>query len=138
MATTTSVIIGSASFTDKSTIIRSRGEVSLVPNNVGADATLIGAFGMGIVSAEAFVAGTASIPLPFSDSDWVGWFMLRSFAYQYEFHSAVASLISSRSWEVDSKAMRKVGPNEVLVLMAESQVGAFNISMNIRTLIMLS
>jgi len=42
------------------------------------------------------------------------------------------------NFEVDSKAMRKVGENEVLVTIAESQGGAFNISTPLRTLVKFS
>ena len=45
---------------------------------------------------------------------------------------------ASKSYEVDSKGMRKVSDNETIVLMAESQQGAFQISMNFRMLLKLS
>ena len=40
--------------------------------------------------------------------------------------------------EVDSKAMRKVTDDETIVLVAESQVGAYKISMPLRLLLKLS
>jgi len=36
--------------------------------------------------------------------------------------------------EVDSKGMRKVSDNENMVMIAQSQAGAFNIAMHLRTL----
>jgi len=41
-------------------------------------------------------------------------------------------------FEVDSKAMRRMGPNKVLVGIAESQSGAYTISSPLRTLVKLS
>ena len=120
------------------TLVRSRGQVSLTGDATGtADSRVVGAFGMGIVSTDARAAGIASIPGPFSDSDWGGWAVLRPFSFVWEFGSNVGFARASVEIEVDSKAMRKIEANEELVFVAESQSGAFDISMPIRTLFML-
>ena len=112
--------------------------VTIRANVEGADLAIVGAIGCGIVSTEAFNAGVASIPEPFSDGDWGGWMVWRSFSYRLAFQSAVAVNFPDWAFEVDSKAMRKGGPNEVLVTVAESQVGAYQISAPLRTLVKLS
>ena len=123
---------------DRPTIVRTRGEVSVHPASAAADVSIVGAFGLAVVSTDAFAAGVASIPGPFDDADWEGWYVWRSFSFRYELLDATASLIFTRSWEVDSKAMRRLGTNTTCVAVAESQSGAFEISMPLRTLIKLA
>ncbi len=120
------------------TVIRNRGAISHTPEGFAADIEYVGAFGVGIVSAEAFAAGIASVPTPFTDADWAGWMVWRSFAYRYEFLDGTGSLLTVDTIEIDSKAMRKIGPNEVLAYVAESQIGAFRLMDGIRTLVKLS
>ncbi len=119
-------------------MIRTRGMVSIRPTDYSGSLTIAGAFGVGVVSTEAFVAGIASIPEPFSDADWAGWFVWRSFAFRFEFDTAAANLLGSWDFEVDSKAMRKIGPNNTIVTVAESQAGAFSCFSGLRRLIKLS
>ncbi len=120
------------------TIVRTRGNVS-IKTNVATALTFVGAFGVGVVSNDAFAAGVASIPGPFSDADWHGWFVWRSFSY-----SQIESGTGANVWqnhlnvEVDSKAMRRVSTNETVVLIAESQDDTFGISMPLRMLFKLS
>ena len=136
------VLIGSLSPTasgiGKPTVVRTRGQVSVKPTTYAADIETVGAFGIAIVSAQAFGIGITAIPGPFIDSDWDGWFVWRSFSFAYEFHDATASLLGSFQQEVDSKAMRKVSENETIVLVAESQSGGFDISFPIRMLLKLA
>ena len=120
------------------TIVRTRGFVSVKPEAVTADLDFTGAFGIGIVSEEAFNAGVGSMPEPFTDADWSGWFVWRSFAFDFEFEDATGINYPNWNFELDSKAMRRIGPNEVLVAIAESQSGAYRINAPTRTLIKLS
>ncbi len=144
VASTTKVIIAffrpeiTVPSIDKATIVRTRGQVSITFDSFAADKSIVGAYGAGIVSFDAFTAGVASVPGPFSDADWGGWYLWRSFTKNFEFFDATGSLLGSSEQEVDSKAMRKIGTSEVMVFVAESQSGAFNISMPLRTLIKLS
>ena len=119
------------------TLVRIRGMVTIAPTVVSADVSIVGAVGMGLVSEEAFAAGIASIPEPFTDADWGGWVMWRSFSYKFEFADATGVNFPNWSFEVDSKAMRKATANERLVTIAESQSGAFDISTPLRALTML-
>ncbi len=131
-------LTSSASFEEAATIVRSRGNVSIRPNAFTADVALVGAFGVAIVSTEAFNAGVTAIPEPFTDSDWGGWMVWRSFTYFFQFSDATGAQFNDWNFEVDSKAMRKLSPNETLVQIAESQGGAFQISTPLRHLIKLS
>ena len=127
-----------ASNMTRPTIVRSRGAVSHRFAAVTADVAYVGSIGWGIVSEDAFAAGVASIPGPESDPDWSGWYVWRSFAETFEFNDATGGLYTSRTIEIDSKAMRKMGTNERLVVVAESQSGAFSIAPRVRSLFKLS
>ncbi len=130
-------IISSASFDAPATIVRTRGNVAVIPQSFAADLNVFGAIGVGIVSDEAFNAGVASIPEPFADADWSGWYLWRSFSYTLELGDATSIMTVNWNFEVDSRAMRKVGSNETLVVVAESQGGAFSLFAGVRTLVKL-
>ncbi len=121
------------------TIVRTRGSFSFQPAAFSADVAIHGAYGIGVVSDQSFNAGVASMPEPFSDADWDGWFVWRSFTMAFEFQDATGTQFPVNiMYEIDSKAMRKVGPNETVVAIAESQSGAFNCADHTRLLFKLS
>ncbi len=138
VATGGATIVGFASFEEAVTAIRTRGMVSVRPQAFAAGVDVVGAIGLGIVSTEAFVAGIVSVPEPFNDADWGGWFVWRSFAYRFDFSTNEGALNFDWTFEVDSKAMRRITPNETVVMVAESQVGAYSIAMPLRMLVKLS
>jgi len=137
IASTGATIISSASFEAPATVVRTRGYVGIRPQSAAADVTMIGAIGVGIVSAEALAAGVASVPTPFRDADWGGWHVWRSFAFEFQFGDASGFILWDFGFEVDSKAMRKIASNEAIVVVAESQQGAFGLFDGMRTLIKL-
>lgn len=127
----------STTFETAATLVRTRGQISVQPGSFAADLNIVGAFGCGIVSAEAGAIGITAIPTPFRDADWGGWYVWRSFSLHLDVQSAIGFSLEMENFEVDSKAMRKVGQNESLVWVAESQAGAFDISTPLRQLIKL-
>ena len=141
VATTAQVLVASLPIDLTSlvrpTITRTRGLISIKPELFSADVDIVGCFGAGVVSQEAFDIGITAIPGPFDDADWSGWYVWQPFAFHFE-ETAGSSGLWSVELPIDSKAMRKVGPNEVLVFVAESQVGAFRIALPLRTLFKLS
>ena len=128
----------SANALAKPTVVRTRGDVALRASSVAADTSVIGAYGVAIVNTDAFVAGIASIPGPFDDAGWDGWFVWRSFSLSFEFGDSTGFGLIQMNQEVDSKAMWKISDNETMVLIAESQSGAYQISMPLRFLLKLS
>ena len=132
-------LISSFAFSEPAIVVRNRGMISVKPAAFTADLDIRGAFGMGIVSAEAFAAGVGSMPEPFSDADWGGWIVWRSFAWHFESGTASNDLTfpASTDFEIDSKAMRKASSNDVIVQIAESQGGAFNLFSGVRMLVKL-
>ena len=137
IASTASVLLSSLSFENPGTIVRTRGMISIRPGTTGADLDFVGAYGCGIVSAEALAIGATAIPSPFSDADWGGWMVLQPFAGRWEQATDIGRQIASWEYEIDSKAMRKVEPNSAMVFMVESGVGAFNFADPVRALQML-
>ncbi len=119
---------------DTGTVVRSRGEVGIVPASFAADVEIVGAYGIGIVSTQAFGIGITAIPHPFTDSDWDGWFVWRSFNYALEFQDAAGVRDATHRLEIDSKAMRKLEGDYTMVAVAESQSVAFRISAPVRHL----
>ena len=121
------------------TIVRTRGEIHVIPAAFAADVQIVGAFGMCVVSTDAAAAGIASIPGPFDDADWDGWFVWQSFGLTYNFDTAVSGRdVAGYRMEVDSKAMRKLGPNDTVAIVAESQSSAFQINSPLRMLVKLA
>ena len=138
VAATGSSLVATAPFTEPATLMRTRGAVSIIPDSTAADVSIVGAIGMAIVSTDAVGIGITAIPTPYADADWGGWFVWRSFAFRFESITQVGVLLGSWSLEIDSKAMRKITPNETMVIVAESQGGAFAITDGTRHLIKLT
>ena len=132
-----SIVESNATLTN-TTVVRTRGVFSIQPQAFAADLTIVGAYGIGIVSDVAFAAGAASIPGPYTDKDWGGWFVWEAFSYRFEFADATGILIASITKEIDSKAMRKVKSDETVVVMCESQAAALNVVSNFRMMVKLS
>ncbi len=124
------------------TIVRTRGVVGVRPaTGIETDVEITGAFGLAVVSDRAFAAGVASVPGPFTDASWDGWFVWHSFTYALEASAGAtptAVLDMANRLQVDSKAMRKISDEETIVLVAESQTNAFRIDMPLRLLMKLS
>ena len=122
------------------TVVRVRGLFFVHPTAFGADLSYDGAYGLGVVSDEALAAGAGSIPRPFDDDDWTGWLVHGYFNERIEFTADGASILMLpvQKTVIDSKAMRKVRPNEALVWMVESRVGAITAQLHARVLMMLS
>ncbi len=128
VADTGATLLSGLAFESPGTLIRTRGIFSIAPQTFAADLVIVGAYGIGIVSAEAFAAGVASIPEPASDADWGGWMVIEPFSFRTEFLDSTGVVFpSSFTVNVDSKAMRKVEPNSVAVVVVDSLAGAFNV-----------
>ena len=139
LASNASAIMQSNATLGGTTIVRTRGLLLVRPQGFGADLDMQGALGIGIVSDQAFAAGAGSVPGPWTDADWDGWFVWQPWALRVEFSDATGVLVPANvNWEIDSKAMRKVQFNETVVIVAESQAGAVIIETPFRMLIKLA
>ncbi len=122
----------------KTTIIRTRGMVSVRPEATTADLLFNGAFGVCVVNSDAFDAGIASIPGPWDDAGWDGWLVWGSFSYDLGWADNTGFRKVNQEYEVDSKGMRKISDVETLCLVGESHSGAFGINMALRHLFKLA
>ncbi len=120
------------------TVVRTRGILSITVASAVADIELVGALGFGIVSAQALAAGAGSIPGPYADAGWDGWFLHQFFSSRFESVDQTGVLILSWEHLLDSKAMRKLRDDDAIVVMVESQSAAMRASVQFRLLFKLS
>ena len=104
---------------DRATIVRMRGWCHFIMKTTDSGgAGWAGAIGLGIVSAASFAAGVASVPTPVTESGWPGWLYHRFFDVR-SITATIADGVNAAavdlSWELDSKAMRKLGADEVVL-----------------------
>ena len=96
----------------RATLVRTRGTILLtLSTGGGAGDGYIGSVGIGIVTLDAFTAGV--IPGPSQDPDWPGWLFHQEFAI-VEGAAGISNGSAFQRIDVDSKAMRKIGENEIL------------------------
>jgi len=122
----------------KPTVVRTRGQFLVFPTVETTSLTFNGAYGLGVFSDDALAAGAASMPGPWDQDDWTGWLVHGYFSGRLRVGTTDVDYPVPGSVSIDSKAMRKVGPNESLVWLAESEEGAVQINIQARVLLMLS
>jgi len=120
--------------TSRSTIIRTRGLLSISAGTEAADREIVGAMGMAVVSDQAAAAGAGSIPGPWSNQDWDGWFVWIAFAMSFGFTSAAGVLLEHVNFLFDSKAMRKFNSGESAVVMVETVAQSVRVAVPFRQL----
>jgi len=127
--TVLATVAGSASLLDQSftpvgageTVIRTRGLFGFKSDQIGANEDIMGAVGIGIVSAQAVSVGITAVPHPDTDSGWNGWLWHSYFASSLAFGTAVGFIGDNlRLITIDSKAMRKVGDEERVVVVIQN------------------
>ena len=103
------------------TVVRTRGILSIRTDQVIATEQPFGALGFMVVNENARVAGVASLLTPYTDALAEQWFV-----HQY-WHTGIlfgdATGIQAppfREYVFDSKAMRKVGEGEAIVILLEN------------------
>ena len=103
------------------TLIRTRGMLGIQSDQSGALEDQLVAFGIGVVSAQAVSVGITAIPHPGTDAAWGGWLYHTFLFATYLFISGVGSEPQfMTSHVIDSKAMRKTGDEERLVMVVEN------------------
>ena len=119
-APTTTVIGGGVAAAENGlTLVRLRGSLqAYLKTGDGANAGFHCTFGIGIASADAFAVGVTALPNPGDDPGWPGWLYWRVFDI-HAFSATIAESfgpngLASVQFEVDSKAMRKLGINETI------------------------
>ena len=101
----------------ESTIVRTRGVISIRSDQAAVVEDQVGAMGMMFVTDEAVAAGVASIPGPVTNADNDGWFVWVPFAQR---GADVGTMLTSVEYQFDSKAMRKFEAGTTLVTVVEN------------------
>ena len=102
------------------TIIRTHMLATWGSDQATADEDSQGAVGSVVVQDQAIAVGVTALPSPVTDAD-APYFLWQPMAQRFEFVSAVGVQSRSRwQYEIDSKAMRKVGNNEDVAIMVEN------------------
>jgi len=120
LAAAASVI--SASFTsgDPETLIRAVGLLSVQSDQVAAAERPFGAIGLAVVSDQAFAIGVTAVPTPYTDAASDLWAMHAYWAAPMAFGDATGFANIATEVRFDSKAMRKISPDQTLVLVVEN------------------
>ena len=104
------------------TLLRTRGGAyagMLDDANIGSGVVGVG---IGIVSSEAFGIGATAVPSPLDQSNWSGWLYHMLIPFRLEATSVDVNQdlgMTFDRWQIDAKAMRKFGTNDVLFVAAE-------------------
>ncbi len=103
------------------TIVRVHGQLHVVSDQAGATERPFGAVGLAVVSNESVAIGVTAVPTPYGDADSDFWFMHRFWAAPMHFASAVGiSMRAGWSFDLSSKAMRKVTTDQTVILVMEN------------------
>ncbi len=119
------------------TIVRCRGIVTVKSDQIGSTEAQIGALSMAVVSSQAATTGASAIPGPMTSPGYAGWFVYEMFGNQMALSTAAG--FDPRfgiTREIDSKAMRKIGEDESVVIMYENGANGLgtDVFVNVRIL----
>ena len=124
--------------TEAVTLLRTRGSLGIQLDAGAVDERALIVFGITIVNVTAFTAGVAAVPSPVSEPDanwiWMGDVWLSSHA-----EAAISDTFLGQRLVIDSKAMRKIKPDEVQIIVGEvaesvDQTGTFDWQYHMRVL----
>ncbi len=103
------------------TAVRTRGLFGWQSDQRAVAEDQMGAVGIGVVTEQAATLGVTAVPAPDTDSGWSGWLWHSYFASGFEIATAVGFEPDMlHRIQIDSKAMRKVGDNERLVVVVQN------------------
>ncbi len=131
----TKVLLGGITLSNPSideTWLRFVGMIGVESDQIIATEAQIGAFGMIVVSNNAFAAGAVSIPGPVADAGDDGWFVSVPFANTFQFITGSGFNPSGQTQRYfDFKSKRKVQEGEQIALMVESIAGSQGFTFNV-------
>jgi len=110
------------------TVVRTRGHIVCQSDQEASDEAPFGALGIIIVSAEALAAGAAAIPPPYSNAGDDGFFVHQYWHCPIVFSTGTGLANLSQTFTFDSKAMRKLSPDDRIVVMVENGSATFAVS----------
>ncbi len=101
------------------TITRVRGIMAVRSSQVAALQDQFGALGFAVVSDEAVAVGVSALPAPITNEQSDLFFVWLPFAQSQGVSSSGAGIFSV-SYQLDSKAQRKVEPGQDIVVVVEN------------------
>ena len=104
------------------TLARTHGLFSITSDVPVSGESPFGAIGIAVVDGEAFDAGVASLPTPYTEADDGKW-LFHSY-WQVAIRSSTVDFGFNTQITIDSKAMRKLGANDVIVWIIENKSSA--------------
>ncbi len=119
------------------TILRTHMDILYVTDTTSASETLSGIYGRIVVTDTASGIGVTAVPSPL-DSPEADWFVDQAMTGRQQFADATGFGMAGHHYTIDSKAMRKVGPDDDIVAMFDqfTATGALLVTLG-RTLIQL-
>ena len=107
---------------DGFTLVRLRGNVQgYLRSSDAVNGGFHCAIGIGIVTNKAFAIGATAVPGPITEMEWDGWLYHRFFDLHQSTTTFDPTEVNSQiSFEVDSKAMRKLDGEEIIVAVVET------------------
>ena len=101
------------------TVIRTRGVLRVMSDQLAATETYGASFGQAIVSDQAVVIGVTALPTPTTDSASDLWYVYEYLAGRLNVATAVGIEEGGVERIIDSKAMRKVEDGQDIVSVTE-------------------
>jgi len=102
------------------TVVRTRGIIRVISDQVAAQEEYEGVVAAEVVTQAASIGGIGSIPTPLTESDG-DYFMYEPFL---GLQVAATGNNHPVTFNVDSKAMRKIGVDDQIVFVAQTSVGS--------------
>jgi len=104
------------------TVVRVRGMIQVVSDQVAVGEFQSGALGVAVVSDQASAIGITALPTPITDKGSDLWFVYQHFMSSNSAATAASIAKLSTEVEYDSKAMRKVEDGQDVVFVVESDI----------------
>ena len=108
------------------TILRTHQELYWTSDQQAATEVPFGSYGKLVVTETAAALGITAVPDPsgINGDPEASWFVWQAMSTSFVFSSAVGiSGREGRHYDIDSKAMRKVGPDDDVVTLCTNQSG---------------
>ena len=102
------------------TVVRTRGYIWVSSDQVGAIEEPFGALGFMVVREQARIAGIAAVPTPIAEEPDDGFFVHQFFQGAMIQSAAGMAAPGWSTYMFDSKAQRKVSPDDAIVITVEN------------------
>ena len=108
------------------TILRTRMDILFQSDQVAASETPFGSYGKIVVTSAAAAIGVTALPNPsgVSGDPEAGWFVWQAMSVGFLFLSSIGAGDLGWHYSIDSKSMRKVGPDDDVVSVYDNEVAA--------------